>query len=353
MASTVRGAVDALRQFVKENEGRSFQSEILNLTRCRHDFFNRQTDRPLGHVLIIWPGDTAATTYEPERFSSRSPAWHSEDELKFDYLWLNGSRIQPNHACTHWMEPTTFHRFGEFSDCAKMAVQTIVDWGEIGESILSEPSNVAQFAISERWLFTLHNQLDADASNLYDKEPVQLWHYGDPKEVETEKAKRKEELEGATISRFRDVFSASIQFIDQLLQEFSGKPVAPDSGDVLAFDHECKVKKPKRSTERGEGRAKLISALTEHHKYAEGGCLNWEPVGNNELAGIAGVVQSTASAFFKKEFESHTKYKQFCHREANLIAKLMSLNGETIPPELFNPLPDEHADAEPDDDGDE
>jgi hypothetical protein len=113
------------------------------------------------------------------------------------------------------------------------------------------------------------------------------------------------------------------------------------------------VKKPKRSTERGDGRAKLIPALTKHHEYADGGCLNWEPVGNNELARLADVAPSTASAFFKKEFESHTKYKQFCHREANLIAKLMSLNGETIPPELFNPLPDEHADAEPDDDGDE
>src|SRR5262249_18814112 len=39
---------------------------------------------------------------------------------------------------------------------------------------------------------------------------------------------------------------------------------------------------PKRSTERGEGRAKLIAALTKHHQYADGGCLNLEPIGNNE-----------------------------------------------------------------------
>src|SRR5262249_32651563 len=40
----------------------------------------------------------------------------------------------------------------------------------------------------------------------------------------------------------------------------------------------------KRSTERGEGRAKLIAALTKHHQYANGGCLNLDHIGNNELA---------------------------------------------------------------------
>ncbi|HWB14440.1 MAG TPA: hypothetical protein VG826_34760 [Pirellulales bacterium] len=46
-------------------------------------------------------------------------------------------------------------------------------------------------------------------------------------------------------------------------------------------------KKRKRSTERGEGREKLISALTKHHAYANGGCLNLEPAGNNALARLA------------------------------------------------------------------
>ena len=32
-------------------------------------------------------------------------------------------------------------------------------------------------------------------------------------------------------------------------------------------------KKPKRSTKRGEGQAKLIAALTKHHQYADGECL--------------------------------------------------------------------------------
>ena len=61
-------------------------------------------------------------------------------------------------------------------------------------------------------------------------------------------------------------------------------------------------KKAKRSTERGEARVKLLAALTEHHKYADGSCLNLEPIGNNELARLAEVDQSTASAFFNREF---------------------------------------------------
>ena len=55
----------------------------------------------------------------------------------------------------------------------------------------------------------------------------------------------------------------------------------------------------KRSTERNEGRAKLISALTAHHKYKNGSCLNLVFIGNNELARLAAVQKSTASEFFK------------------------------------------------------
>jgi hypothetical protein len=44
---------------------------------------------------------------------------------------------------------------------------------------------------------------------------------------------------------------------------------------------------------RGEAEAKLIAALTKHHQYADGSCLNLEPVGNNELARIAEVSEST------------------------------------------------------------
>jgi hypothetical protein len=97
--------------------------------------------------------------------------------------------------------------------------------------------------------------------------------------------------------------------------------------------------KPKRSTERGEGRAKLISALTNHHKYADGGCLNLEPIGNNELARAADVSVSTASAFFHKEFRGHGKYKALCRNPGSLVAAFKLLNGEYSPHDLFGRRP--------------
>jgi hypothetical protein len=90
--------------------------------------------------------------------------------------------------------------------------------------------------------------------------------------------------------------------------------------------------KTKRSTEKGEGRAKLIPALTKHHKYADGSLLNSEPIGNNELARLARVEESTASDFFKREFGGHAEYKALCRRDIKgLISALKLLNGEFTP----------------------
>jgi hypothetical protein len=90
-------------------------------------------------------------------------------------------------------------------------------------------------------------------------------------------------------------------------------------------------KKSKRSTERGEGRDKLVAALTKHHKYAEGGCLNQEPIGNNALARLAEVSESTASEFFKSEFKGHRKYRAACGNAQRLITALKVLNQEFSP----------------------
>ncbi|MDZ4784428.1 MAG: hypothetical protein SGJ19_29640 [Planctomycetia bacterium] len=95
----------------------------------------------------------------------------------------------------------------------------------------------------------------------------------------------------------------------------------------------------KRSTERGEGRTKLIAALTKHHKYADGGSLNLEPIGNNELARLAGVDRATASAFFKQQFKGHGKYKAVCADAARLAAALKLLNGEFAPHLLYGSKP--------------
>jgi hypothetical protein len=109
---------------------------------------------------------------------------------------------------------------------------------------------------------------------------------------------------------------------------------------------------PKRSAERGGGRVKLIAALTKHHQYADSGCLNLEPIGNNELARLAGVAKRTASAFFNKEFRGHGRYKALCSDAGWLGAALKLLNGEYSPHLLYgnNPPPEK---ADRDDDGDE
>jgi hypothetical protein len=106
------------------------------------------------------------------------------------------------------------------------------------------------------------------------------------------------------------------------------------------------TKKPKRSTRRGEGREKLIGALTKHHKYADGGSLNLEPIGNNELARTAVVSPSTASAFFNSEFEGHTKYKALCRDAGRLAAALKVLNGEFSPHHLYGQRPADEDDRD-------
>jgi hypothetical protein len=107
----------------------------------------------------------------------------------------------------------------------------------------------------------------------------------------------------------------------------------------------------KRSTERGEGRAKLIAALTKHHQYADGGCLNLEPIGNNELAKAAGVWPSTASAFFNEKFQGHAKYKALCRDSGQLVIALKLLNNEFSPHDLYGRRPAVEDDR--DDEGDE
>jgi len=103
-------------------------------------------------------------------------------------------------------------------------------------------------------------------------------------------------------------------------------------------------KKPKRSTEPGESRAKLIAALTKHHKYNDGGCLNQEHIGVRALARLADVDPSTALAFFNKEFNNrekggHAKYKVVCRDARRLADSLKALNGEFSPHDLYGRRP--------------
>jgi hypothetical protein len=90
--------------------------------------------------------------------------------------------------------------------------------------------------------------------------------------------------------------------------------------------------KPKKSTQQGDARAKLIAALTAHHQYENGGCGNTEPVGVNVLARTAEVSGSTVSGFFETQFKGHAQYKAMCHNSpALLVTALKLLNGEVLP----------------------
>ena len=100
-----------------------------------------------------------------------------------------------------------------------------------------------------------------------------------------------------------------------------------------------KTPKAKRSTVRGEGPAKLIAALTKHHQYANGGCLEKAPIGVNELADLADVSSSTVSKFFNDTFnngekEGHAKYRLVCNHTGRLLDSLKALNGEFRPHHL-------------------
>ncbi|MGD0897575.1 MAG: hypothetical protein ABR915_07035 [Thermoguttaceae bacterium] len=102
--------------------------------------------------------------------------------------------------------------------------------------------------------------------------------------------------------------------------------------------------KKKRSTAPGEARAKIIAALTKHHQYMNGSCLNTEPVGVNDLARQAGVAKSSVSSFFNKEFnnskkEGHTRYINRCQVLQHLVASLKLLNEEFSPHHLFSHNP--------------
>ena len=71
----------------------------------------------------------------------------------------------------------------------------------------------------------------------------------------------------------------------------------------------------------------------------DGSCLNQDPIGNNDLARKAEVADSTASAFFDKEFKGHDKYRAMCRDRSLLIPALKLLNGEVQPYSLYGGRP--------------
>jgi DNA-binding MurR/RpiR family transcriptional regulator len=57
-----------------------------------------------------------------------------------------------------------------------------------------------------------------------------------------------------------------------------------------------------------------------------------EPIGNNELARLAGVGSATALRFFEKWFKGYAKYRSICMRDVSkLIDTIKAMRGEFIP----------------------
>jgi hypothetical protein len=135
---------------------------------------------------------------------------------------------------------------------------------------------------------------------------------------------------------------------------------------LLAFEqleHEADAQAPsatwtkpvklKRSTEGGDAESKIVAELTRHHKYADGGCLNLEPIGVNELARQAGVASSTASEFFNRQFNSgenrgHSKYRVICRNAGRLADSIKALRKEFSPHDLFGRQPPNEVDRDTD-----
>lgn len=111
-------------------------------------------------------------------------------------------------------------------------------------------------------------------------------------------------------------------------------PIIPVGGfSGVQISHQADARPTtKPSTHSGEGQAKCIAALTKHHRYADGGSLTPEPIGNNELARLAHVGTGTAKRFFDKWFGGHATYCGICRRSTSkLVDTIKAMNGEFVP----------------------
>ena len=110
-------------------------------------------------------------------------------------------------------------------------------------------------------------------------------------------------------------------------------------GPPIALNVQAQEVRKKRSSEKGEARAKIIAALSLHHKYQKGSCLNLEPIGSNELARQAKVGTGSASRFFEAQFDGYKKYEVVCRDPSRLADSLRVLNGEFSPTMLYGRTP--------------
>ena len=122
-----------------------------------------------------------------------------------------------------------------------------------------------------------------------------------------------------------------------------------DDGTPKIDSQDSSKKKSKRSTEKGEARAKIISTWTLHHQYRDGGALNFEPIGVNELARQSDVSSGSVTTFFNEVFDGHAKYRSACHLKHPLLRALKEQNDDFSPePQYDAALLDERDEDEAD-----
>ncbi len=91
-----------------------------------------------------------------------------------------------------------------------------------------------------------------------------------------------------------------------------------------------KVKRKKRSTAKGDARAKIIPALIAWHKYDNGRCGNFDSISAVKLASneYADVSEGSVSGFFKVAFGGYSGYVGACNQRQTLETKLQAMNGD-------------------------
>lgn len=99
-------------------------------------------------------------------------------------------------------------------------------------------------------------------------------------------------------------------------------------------EHEHKQPKGSRKPADGGNLDRIIAALTKHHRYSNGICENYDPIGARALAEQAGLGRKNAgrvTEFFQASlWQRHKTYVQACNRRDPKVAFwLTTLNRET------------------------
>jgi hypothetical protein len=109
------------------------------------------------------------------------------------------------------------------------------------------------------------------------------------------------------------------------------------------------VVKTRQNSSPGSGDSKILSALSHHHDFHDGGCGNWEHIGGNELSRLADVSAGTVTNFWKRRFRANGRdgtiedYRKACGQ--NKIGIFLALwRGETPAVDTLQFLDESHRD---------